>query len=67
MKSRLSNIVTVVMVACAVLVTTVVVKREFLGPGPEAPTARTPIEIENWKLLTNGGLRLGPVDARSLG
>lgn len=62
---RLNNVVSGVLVICAVLVTAAVVKREFFdAPRPQPQgTSRAPVRIEDWESMTRAGLWMGPGDA----
>lgn len=56
----MNNVATAMLVACALLVTALVVRREFEGPAPESPVVRS---IGDWERLLDGGHRIGPADA----
>lgn len=62
MSKALSNTVTGVLVACALVITLAVVRKEFLTPLPSTATDE-PRALEGWEDLTDAGLRLGPDNA----
>lgn len=58
---RLSQLGTLILVGCAVLVTGLVVRRELFTPQPTAATAER--EVDGWERLTAEGSLLGPGSA----
>lgn len=62
MKRTLENVVTLVLVVCALVVTVAVVRKEFTARGG-SPTADEPREINGWRDLTSAGIWLGSRDA----
>jgi NhaA family Na+:H+ antiporter len=58
----LSNLATGVLVACAVAVTTAVLRREFLAAAPP-PAAAEPRRIDDWEPLAREGARMGSAGA----
>lgn len=66
MKKVVSNVVTAVLVVCALLVTIAVARREFMAssvpPAADAPSA-DPRPVGDWQALAAAGLWLGSPDA----
>ncbi|HEU0076799.1 MAG TPA: DsbA family protein [Longimicrobiaceae bacterium] len=60
-KETLANVLTVVLTLCAVLVTGLVVRREFFAPQPPDPGAER--AVKGWEPLATGGSVLGAADA----
>jgi protein-disulfide isomerase len=56
------NLAMGVLVACALLVTGLVVRREFFGATPEPRAARTSV-VADWRDYAGSGHRIGPADA----
>ena len=63
MRKTFSNIVTGVLVACALVVTVAVVRQAFWTPAPSPSPSREPRAVDGWQDLAEVGLRLGPEDA----
>lgn len=63
--SVVSHLTTGLLVACAVLVTAAVVKREFLAAPAAAaqPASTEPRPVDNWAELNAAGQVMGPADA----
>lgn len=61
MKNFVANLVTAALVACAFLVTGLVVRREFFPPTPQRAEPR---ELSEWPELASVGFRHGPGDAK---
>lgn len=61
MKDRLLNLLTVVLTACALVVTGLVVRREFASADVSAEN-RTRV-VSDWREYTRAGHRMGPADA----
>ena len=55
----LSNLVTGVLVSCAIVVTLAVVRREFFPGSSLSPSPPEVREIEGWEEVVSGGLRFG--------
>lgn len=62
-RALLSNLATAVMVACAVVVTTLAVKRELFPPAAAAQPDMRPRRVDNWERLLQGGQWMGRRDA----
>ena len=60
-RDLLGNLLTGVLVSCAIVVTLVVVRREFF-PGVVSPSPQTR-EIEGWEEVVSGGLRFGSLES----
>ena len=60
MTKLLNNLVTTILVICAVLVTVAIVRREFF---PQEPPVPQPRQVKEWRELAAAGHRLGPADA----
>lgn len=60
-KETLANVLTVVLTLCAVVVTGLVVRREFFAPQP--PDPGTPVEVKGWEPLARNASVLGAADA----
>lgn len=61
MRPTISNVATIILTLCAVIVTGLVVRREFFAQPPVAePEIR---EVENWEELAAAGQVIGPRDA----
>lgn len=60
-KETLANVLTAVLTLCAVVVTGLVVRREFFAPQPPDPTA--PRQVAGWEPLATGASVLGSADA----
>lgn len=60
MRERVLNGALVVLTLCAVIVTGLVVRREFFAPPPGQPRATT---VEDWREYARDGHRMGPADA----
>lgn len=60
-KETLANVLTVVLTLCAVIVTGLVVRREFFAPQPPDPSR--PVEVEGWEPLARNASVLGAADA----
>jgi protein-disulfide isomerase len=60
-KMKWDNILTALLVACALITTGVVVRREFFtsATGPARPVDQKPMFIENWRPQIDKGVRLG--------
>lgn len=56
---KLELALTSILAACAILVTALVVRREFFA----SSNPSGPVEIEDWERLAKGGLVMGAVDA----
>jgi protein-disulfide isomerase len=64
MRRKVDIIVTAVLVLCALLTTSVALRREFLGPRLASVEAqRKPILIKDWRAQLAKGIRVGPADA----
>ena len=63
MNRTFSNIVTGVLVACALVVTVAVVRQAFWTPAPPPPPSSEPRAVDGWSSLADAGLRMGPEDA----
>jgi NhaA family Na+:H+ antiporter len=61
-REALANIAVVATTVCTVVVTGIVVKREF-APGPDARFEPVEIAAKDWEAISNGGLRFGPPEA----
>jgi protein-disulfide isomerase len=61
MKETLANVLTIVLTLCAVVVTGLVVRREFFAPQPQDPTAER--AVKGWEPLATGASVLGAADA----
>lgn len=60
----LSNLLTGILVVCAVLVTAVVLRRELLDPPLPAEAAVSALrQVEDWEELAREGTVMGPADA----
>lgn len=60
----LSNLLTGILVVCAVLVTAAVLRREFLDPPLPAQAAVTALrQVDDWEALAREGAVMGPADA----
>jgi len=59
---RLDRMVNALLAVCAVVLTVVVVRREFFLPDPNQP--RPPERIGEWKALAAEGPSLGPAGAK---
>lgn len=60
----LSNLLTGILVVCAVLVTAVVLRRELLDPPLPAEAAVSALrQVEDWEELAREGAVMGPADA----
>lgn len=62
-KSHLDTTLTVVLVACAVLTTGLVLRREFFAPAAAPAVAQKPVFVEEWRSHLDKGVRLGPPEA----
>jgi protein-disulfide isomerase len=51
-----------VLTICAVVVTVLVIRQEFITP-PASPAPPEPTEVSNWRAYAQGGHRSGPDDA----
>jgi protein-disulfide isomerase len=60
-KETLANVLTVVLTLCAVIVTGLVVRREFFAPQP--PDPGKPVEVKGWEPLARDASVLGAADA----
>ncbi len=60
MKLRFDVIVMTILVACALVTTGVVVRREFFNP---ADAKKTPEYLKDWKALASKGTRIGSANA----
>lgn len=60
MKNLLNNLLTGILVVCALLVTAAVTRKEFFPPQPEP---REPREIPTWRELARAGQARGPATA----
>jgi hypothetical protein len=49
-----TNTATVLLVGCAVTLTAVVVRREFIHPGPASRSLLDPVAVDNWESLASG-------------
>lgn len=63
MRKMWSNIVSGVLVACALAVTVAVVRQAFWTPAPPPPASPEPRAVEEWHDLAGSGSRMGPEDA----
>jgi protein-disulfide isomerase len=64
MKSKLDTIVTVTLLACALVTTGLVVRKELAKPPDTASrTEQKPILLENWQSYLAKGFRMGPAEA----
>lgn len=63
--NRLLNVATGLMVACALTITGLVIRRELFATPGRRPTSvpRTPERVANWKEIAAAGTRMGPADA----
>ncbi len=61
-KDRLWNGLSVIAVVCAVVITTLVIRREFAPP--VVPMAGRITKVDNWQQLVRFGHRIGPRDAK---
>ncbi|HEV2146822.1 MAG TPA: DsbA family protein [Longimicrobiaceae bacterium] len=61
MRAKLSDALTLVMVVCAVVVTGLVVRREFFPPAGDTPRAVR--QVENWEAAAAEGSLLGSAEA----
>lgn len=59
MKKHLDTVLTAVLVLCALVVTALVVRREFFAPEPAAAARPEPREIEDWRRLAETGIVVG--------
>jgi protein-disulfide isomerase len=59
---KVQNLLMVVSVTCAVIVTGLVLRRELL-PSAGAPVNRDPVPVDNWEELKASGHRRGPTNA----
>ncbi|HEX2078375.1 MAG TPA: thioredoxin domain-containing protein [Longimicrobium sp.] len=59
MKDAASNLVTAILAACALAVSSAAVKRTFFAP----PEPGGVVEVKNWRELAATGNRMGPADA----
>jgi protein-disulfide isomerase len=57
---RVLNAALVVLVACALVTTGLVVRREFFGP---STISATPVHVPMWQSFARDGNRMGPADA----
>ena len=63
-KNLLSNLATVLMVCCAMLITGAVVRREFFpADASAAQPDMKPRPVDNWDQLAAAGQRMGPANA----
>jgi protein-disulfide isomerase len=62
-RALLSNLATAVMVACALVVTTLAVKRELFAPVAAGQPDMRPRRVDNWERLLQGGQWMGRRDA----
>lgn len=62
MTSKFSTTVSAILMACALLITALVVRREFFPPTPPEAGAE-PVEIDDWQTLADGGRRVGDPEA----
>jgi len=60
MKIKWEAILTVTLVACALLTTGVVMRREFFAVATAKPQEDKPSYIEDWRTQLVGGVRMGP-------
>lgn len=61
-KDLLLNVAVVVMGCCALLVTGILVRREFFS-GPAASASSAPTRVKDWQRYATPGTRIGPADA----
>lgn len=59
MKSLLSTITTVILTLCALLITGILIRREFFAPA----SAQAPHEVDHWEELAAGGHTMGSANA----
>lgn len=65
MGSRVDAAINIVLVGCAIVVTTLVVRREMFASEPPRAEARKPVHFPSWQeRLKNGGERIGPENAQ---
>ncbi|HEX8903533.1 MAG TPA: hypothetical protein VF771_01685, partial [Longimicrobiaceae bacterium] len=65
-RNLLSNLATAAMVACAIVVTTLLVRREFFAPAPTAAAGEPdlrPHRVDGWERLLAAGQWMGRRDA----
>jgi protein-disulfide isomerase len=62
-KARWDTVLTVVLVACAVLTTGLVLRRELFPPSAQLSSPREPVFVEHWKMHLRMGVRVGAADA----
>jgi protein-disulfide isomerase len=60
---RLQNLMTGILVVCAVLVTATLLRREFASPRAEAAERAPARSVSNWREYAAAGQRTGPVQA----
>lgn len=61
-KDLLLNVAVVVMACCALVVTGLVIRREFFG-SPATAATTGPVEVKDWQRFLSPGTRIGPADA----
>ena len=65
MKIKLDGVVTVTLVACALVTTCLVVRREFFAPAlPPVQRAQKAIFVKDWRDFLGKGIRVGSSDAQ---
>ena len=64
MGRKLDATLNFVVVGCAIVVTTLVVRRELFPPEPAHPPERRPVMVPNWRQHVALGERIGPPDAQ---
>ncbi|HSU13987.1 DsbA family protein [Longimicrobium sp.] len=62
-RSLLSNLATAAMVACALVVTTLAVRRELFAPAAAGQPDMRPRRVDDWEALLQGGQWMGRRDA----
>lgn len=63
MKYALETALTAVLALCAVVITAMIVRREFFPPVTDAQIERKPIFLAAWRSHLAAGERIGPADA----
>ena len=63
MKIKLDAIITATLVACAVVTTAAVLRREFIAPATTGAADQKPVFISQWRDDRGKGVRLGPAEA----
>ena len=63
MKTKALDVLTVIGVACAMITTGVVIKREMTAPTPAVATSEAGTRVENWEQYISTGRIIGRPDA----